>query len=149
MLNVTFVIFLNDKLQMVLFFSQLSVKPDDVGQNSSLLTHWQLLSLWCLDGLTSRSCYRRWSSSCLTLRLCVCFRWSTPRLEALPKGCTLTIWSWVWCFWPEDVMRRRQSVSICLGHEMLISFPSLLSRFKKQKTKNRIKVVLKFVFYEI
>lgn len=41
--------------------------------------------------------------------LCV-FRWSTPHLEARLKGCTSTIWSWAWCFWPEDAMRRRQSV---------------------------------------
>lgn len=107
MLNVTFVIFLTDKLQMVLFF--FSCRWNLMMLVKTLL--WQLLSLRCLDGLTSRSCYRRWSSSCLTLPLCVCFRWSTPRSEALPKGCTLTIWSWVWCCWPEDVMRRRQSVS--------------------------------------
>lgn len=107
MLNVTFVIFLNGKLQMVLGFfncrSKLFFAHSHIGSLS--------LSLCWLDGLTSRSCGISVSSSCLTLWLCVCFRWSTPRLEALPKGCTLTIWSWVWYFWPEDVMRRRQSVS--------------------------------------
>lgn len=61
----------------------------------------------------------RWCHRPLTSGLCG-FRWSTPPLEAPPKVCTSTIWSWVWCFLPEGAMRRSPSVrrlwgsSICL-----------------------------------
>lgn len=40
-------------------------------------------------------------------------RWSTPHLEARPKGFTSTTWLWVWYCWPEDAMKKRPSVS-CL-----------------------------------
>lgn len=48
------------------------------------------------------------------------FRWSTPLLEARLKGYTSTTSSWVWYYWPEDVMKRRPSVSSSLmGYEKL------------------------------
>lgn len=73
---------------------------------------WLLLTCWSFcrqrEHEITWSCETVWVS-------CVCFRWSTPHLEARLKGCTSTIWLWVWCFWPEDAMRRRPSVSCFWG----------------------------------
>lgn len=77
---------------------------------------WLLLTCWSF--CRQREHEMTWScpyfSHCPVF-VCVCLRWSTPHLEARLKGCTSTIWSWVWCFWPEDAMRRRPSVSCFSG----------------------------------